>query len=349
MPDSRLRRSTSDAEEHRGTLPLDGLFPPRRLWHFQPLQRQAKHPGCDLKDTITGNWRNFLYTIPGIDSNECWILHMASNRRVHEEEGGPNHMFSELQEKDIGLKRRSIGGDGVTNQFTKNFGMPYKFIAAVESESFDTAPQAVHDARARMNWAAREALGEDKHKDFNECMILGYFEDNMIKYHDDGEFGLGPTIATLSLGGSARMTIRMKKKHYQGVKEGNFVERKPFPGCLKGEERLSALQELEKLALAERKERMKDLPKELKLGGNRNAEVILDMKINHGDIVIMHGRLLHEIFEHQVKSLGKLRFACTARYIEEASLPSGERPDYEVKDEAVWYNGLALKPPEIRE
>ncbi|QDS71316.1 hypothetical protein FKW77_001848 [Venturia effusa] len=300
---------------------------------FSHFDDKYLDPGCHLEDTHDGNWRNLLYTIPGIDCEECWILHMAANQRILEEKGGPNDMFSELQRKDIGLMRRSIGGDGITNQFTKNFGMPYKFVADVASESFDNAPKAVHDARARMNWAVRQILGEDNHADFNECMVLGYFEDNTMKYHDDGEKGLGPTIATLSLGGTARMTIRMKKKHYQGVMSGKFIDRKPFPGCLKEKERLAAWTELEKLGPAERAQRMKTLPKELGLGGIKNASVLLDMKVNHGDIVIMHGRLLQEIYEHQVKPLGKLRFALTCRNIELDSLKTTLRPDYEVEDE----------------
>jgi len=47
-------------------------------------------------------------------------------------------------------------------------------------------------------------------------MVLDYFKENMIKYHDDGEMGLGPTIATLNLGHSAMITIRMKQKYFQG-------------------------------------------------------------------------------------------------------------------------------------
>lgn len=311
-----------------------------------------KYPGCDLEETINGNWRNFHYTIPGIGRKDCWILHMASNRRIHEETGGPDDMFSDLQNIDIGLKRPAIGGDGVTNQFTKNFGMPYKFVAEVADESFDTAPKAVHDARARMNWATRQMLGEDKHESFNECLVLGYFEGNMIRYHDDGEKGLGPTIATLSLGDPARMTIRMKRKYYSSYEKNSaFVDREPIMGCEKYDERLAAWKELEKLGPQERKARLKPLAQELGLKGaaTGGGPVILDMKVNHGDIVIMHGCKLQEIFEHQVKPLGKLRFAATCRSIDVNSLKPGGRPTYEVKGEAQRYDGLALPPPEMRE
>lgn len=49
------------------------------------------------------------------------------------------------------------------------------------------------------------------------------------------------------------MTIRMKQEHYQGVKDGKLVDRKPFPGCLKEKKRLAALDELGKSGPAERR------------------------------------------------------------------------------------------------
>lgn len=77
--------------------------------------------------------------------------------------------------------------------------------------------------------------------------------------------------------------------------------------------------------------------------------VILEMKISHGDIVIMNGCLLQEAFEHQVTPKDKLRFALTCRAIPLESLPADKKPDYEVEDEKVRYDGLALKPPMTRE
>lgn len=77
---------------------------------------------------------------------------------------------------------------------------------------------------------------------------------------------------------------------------------------------------------------MKALPEELELGlgCKKNAEAILEMKVNHGDIVIIHGRELQDIYEHDLKSQGKLRLALTCRNIELGSLKV--KPDYEVKE-----------------
>ena len=45
------------------------------------------------------------YTIPGIDD---FIVHMIANKAVLEEQGGPDAMFEELQQTDIGLGRRPM-------------------------------------------------------------------------------------------------------------------------------------------------------------------------------------------------------------------------------------------------
>ncbi|RDI84042.1 Nucleoporin [Venturia inaequalis] len=339
-------------------LPLSLVEPRQVLDYWHPVDegvvsfRQDDAKNCGVEESIKGNWRVTTYRIPGTD---CSVVHMFANKTIHEESGGPNDMFKNLQQEDIGLKRRRIGGDGMTNNFTKNFGMPYKFIVGTASESFDTAPKAIHDARARMNWAARESFGEATHEPFNECLVLGYFEDNSIKYHDDGEKGLGPTIATLSLGGSAKMTLRMKQTHFKGCTQGSgFVDREPITGCENHGKRLAAWKTLEKLNLdpKERKTRLKKMAQELGLkpgAATGGGPVVLEMKINYGDIVLMNGRVLQEVFEHQVKPLGKLRYAITGRSIEEGSLKVGDRPDYEVRDEAVRYDGYALRPPITRE
>lgn len=57
--------------------------------------------------------------------------------------------------------------------------MPYKFIAATESRSFDDACDAIKATRSRLNWAAKYVAKGD-HKEFNEVLALGYFEKQAI-------------------------------------------------------------------------------------------------------------------------------------------------------------------------
>lgn len=124
-------------------------------------------------------------------------------------------MFEELQKTDIGLRRRPLNnqlrGNNYTRHFSINFGMPYKFAAATASHPFSAAPSSITHTRSRLNWAAKFLMTQEAGvayaqieqewgaKEFNELLALGYFEKQAIDFHDDGESGLGPTIATLSL------------------------------------------------------------------------------------------------------------------------------------------------------
>lgn len=134
-------------------------------------------------------------------------------------------MFEELQKVDTGLRRRplqrsKLKGPQLTQHFAQNLGMPYKFIATTASSSFDDAPDAIKDALSGLNWDPGLVVKEG-HNEFNEVPALGYFEDQSIDYHDDGEHVLGPTIVTLSLDVPARMRLRMKVKYYLGVSKGH--------------------------------------------------------------------------------------------------------------------------------
>lgn len=336
---------------------------------YNPVDTGFAHTKDECHDSIKisvqfmGNYRVHIYTIPGIDG---FIAHMIANKTINEEKDGPDDMFLELQKIDIGLKRASMksGEEGLTNQFTKNFGMPYKFIAAVDSSSLDEAPKAIQASRSRLNWCARTLLaerGETFGDEFNEVLALAYMQNNKINYHDDGEFGLGPTIATLSLGYPATMTLRMKHKHYRGCTDKRFVDRHPLPGCPKYDERLAAhnaLKQFDKKSPAYR-QRLSELPSELGLNDKTridattgktirikgDAEAVINLKLRHGGVVIMHGAAIQEYYEHAVVPSGNLRFALTCRYIDIDSLKEGEKPDWQVTNEKEPYNGFNLPAP----
>lgn len=200
------------------------------------------------------NYRINYFTIPGVDG---FIAHFIANKTINEEPDiGPDAMWTDLQTSNLDLRRRPLAtstlrGPALTQHFCVNYGMPYKFIAATASRSFDTAAHSITATRSRLNWAARHCVGPETHNkeaEFNELLALGYFEQQRISYHDDGEFGLGPTIATLSIGAPATMKIRLKAKHYHGIsKTGLYITDPPVPGCVKYEERCAAYQELEAL------------------------------------------------------------------------------------------------------
>lgn len=50
----------------------------------------------------------------------------------------------------------------------------------------------------------------DDFVEFNEVLSVLYREGQKMSWHDDGEVGLGPVVASLSLGSSATMSWRPK-------------------------------------------------------------------------------------------------------------------------------------------
>ena len=307
-----------------------------------------------LTVSFVGNYRVQKYTIDGLP--DAFIAHMIANKTIVEETGGPDDMFMDLQNNEIGLERRAkddtrIAGENLCDHYTLNFGMSYKFVASPDSKPFEDAPQAVKTARSQMIWAAK-ALGITE-PDFNELMVLGYKTANKIGFHDDGEEGLGPTVATLSVGCEAEMKLKIQEKHFKGFTGSGFVDSlPPLPGGPRYKERLVAYHELksleatgDKLAYVARK---KAVPKVLNLTSakRKNAPEILKMRLNHGDIVIMHGESLQKYFLHCVEPRGRRRFAFTCRNILEHHLTVEEMPGYEVGGDEIGYDGDRLPKPE---
>jgi alkylated DNA repair dioxygenase AlkB len=253
--------------------------------------------------------------------------------------------------------------------FGMNFGMPYKFIASGDSRSFEDAPAAVRSARSLLNWAQRVFVNDEAgYQDFNEELVFGYMENQKIKYHDDGEKGLGPRIATLSLGGGATMLLRVKAKYYSQVSNtGVFTYEEPLPlpllessGYTSGfrgknktkkpckdthEGRQAAWAQLKNLKasgdFAGFCQRSKEVAKELELK-RVTCEPILSFHLTHGDIVIMEGEQIQKFLEHQVEPMESLRFALTCRTVLGNHLRAEQQPKYHVKAAGV-YDGSTLR------
>jgi alkylated DNA repair dioxygenase AlkB len=321
------------------------------------LSRDVHSPLIEAKISFAHGYRINQYTVPGLDG---FITHMIANKTVIEETGGPDAMFEELQQTDIDLRRRmmpggQLKGDSYCRHFTVNYGMPYKFIASAATHSFEGAARPITETRSRLNWAAKYLLTQTTSKtvaevseewnktEFNEVLALGYFEQQRINYHDDGEDGLGPTIATLSLGAPGVMRIRMKARHYHGASSaGMYDEARPLPGCQQYEARAALQPDLDALKQSDPRAyraRLKQIPTELRLKSSGHAKDVLTMELGHGDIVFMHGAELQKYYEHSVSHTGKLRFALTCRYIDPESIEDEDRPEYVVGPDEGGYDG----------
>ena len=105
----------------------------------------------------------------------------------------------------------------------------------------------------------------------------------------------------MSVGGEAEMTIRMKEKYYS-AKKIRFNPYNPdapvIKGCQLYEERL-ALNALHKSGCSDQALRAAEskLQQEAQEKGRVTAPVILNMRLHHGDMVVMHGSEIQKYFE----------------------------------------------------
>jgi hypothetical protein len=373
------------------------------------LAKAVVKPVVHTQVKYLSNYKVIKYTIEGVIGS---VVLAKANKHVVSEPGGADDMFRELQMSPVGLERRILRKTADTEQkpsqqqkavepddaaadddedkdddqpgeagarmtaFGMNFGMPYKFIATGDSKSFEDAPAAVRAVRTRLNWAQRAFVNDESgYQDFNEELIFAYLEGQKIKYHDDGEEGLGPRIATLSLGAPATMNLRLKAKYFSHVsKTGVFTDEKPLPlpllescGWASGyttkakdpalqasktvsrdthAARLAAWDELQDLrAKGDMKNfriRSKELPTEFQMK-HKEADTLLSFHLTHGDIAIMEGEDIQKFLEHSVEPHGHLRFAMTCRTILPGHLPLDQMPPYEVLADQGGYDGAGIR------
>ncbi|KAJ5919750.1 hypothetical protein N7454_009585 [Penicillium verhagenii] len=244
---------------------------------------------------------------------------------------GVTSLFYALQGENLGLERYPLNNAVVTGMLTShfavNYGMPYKYVVSVRSKGFDEAPECILRALGRLTWATQEAVTAAGEKTLlpNELLALGLI---LIfqQFHDDGESSLGPSIATLSLGASSTMKIRMKGKSFHG-QSARHVPLNPDPvppGC---EHELSRRRLREKLNAGSITKQEYDR-RRTELFRNSSvtalAPISIHLHLQHGDLVVMHGEGLQQYYEHSVESLDSLRFALTARYIKPDDLDQSE-------------------------
>ncbi|TFK54484.1 hypothetical protein OE88DRAFT_1625305 [Heliocybe sulcata] len=142
--------------------------------------------------------------------------------RIHHVLGGPlrnkraDDIFRLYQEQaaegQVSFRRWPIRmvsrGDLLAQYFSHNGEWPY-VGGTNETISFDKAPSAVMQALSLIQDRASHVL--DRRLTFNEILSAAYMQDQQMAYHGDDEEGLGPIVASLSLGSPALMRFRPKQ------------------------------------------------------------------------------------------------------------------------------------------
>ncbi|OQE23857.1 hypothetical protein PENSTE_c008G01386 [Penicillium steckii] len=294
--------------------------PPISLWDVVPAPYSSPMERSRSLDdpTSLAPYRKLKYSLGEIGT----ITHLVSNLAINARDNGPDDLFQRFQGLNLDLRRERLQMSPVvgmmTGHFLMNIGLPYKFVVPVQSKPFGETDPQILLAHSRLVWATGVVAAESHHEYQrpNELLLVGYKHDMDMGYHDDGEFGLGPTIATLSLGASSTMFIRMKGKYYSGLqKNGNLLKEDPvLPGCDQYDARKGLRDQFRQGIITEKQydeERLKILDK------YKAPPPIIKMETHHGHLIVMHGDSLQKYYEHRVEPQGDLRFAITARHIRE--------------------------------
>ncbi|UTT94981.1 hypothetical protein NDA17_005771 [Ustilago hordei] len=196
------------------------------------------------------------------------------------------------------LKSSAGLGRMLTQQFTCNYGVPYKHIVAMgtlplhptsspppiistlrllqhrtclslscsspsSSSPSSSSPSSSSPSSSSLSSPTSSFRG------FNEIYPVLYLQHQKMSFHDDGEPGLGPIVSSLSLGSTCRMKFRLKSKH------------QPHHTDL-----------------------------------TAKVRTLLDLPLRHGSVVVQQGSDLQKYFEHSVSPDG-FRIAVTGRWIDE--------------------------------
>ncbi|KAJ6257539.1 hypothetical protein Dda_7324 [Drechslerella dactyloides] len=217
------------------------------------------------------------------------VIHILANKSWNASLYGSDWLLDKYQAIEMPFKRHELKshkctGRLLTQQFSFNSGAPYKYIVEVESLPFDKSPAVVQQAMSILQ--ADVSLMFPDALPMNEVLNVAYFEEQKMDFHDDGEDDLGPCISSISLGSPAMMSFRVKGKYCnERLSDADRMLLRPSnPTYSTGKEKRQT---------------------------KRN---ILELRLHHGDVIIMNGRPIQRLLEHAVTPEG-FRIAATARNI----------------------------------
>ncbi|EJD02938.1 uncharacterized protein FOMMEDRAFT_107970 [Fomitiporia mediterranea MF3/22] len=204
-----------------------GALPMRSYTEFKSQESNLKgytvhkiYPGSEIK-LSTRKWRchrnsevglNYVFELP---CNRGRIHLVSGNARVNDR---ANTIFRQYQQdaesrsflRRYPLRSHHARGRMLTNYFSHNAGVPYEYAVVTNiTDTFDKAPQSVNDALQLIKDRTSPVIASEAN--FNEILTAAYMSEQKMSYHTDDERGLGPVVASLSLGSIAYMHFRLRK------------------------------------------------------------------------------------------------------------------------------------------
>lgn len=217
------------------------------------------------------------------------------------------------------MREHAMRDELLSQQYTFNSGQAYKYLVATKSSTFEDSPRIVLDARDYVVGIVKTMI-PDKDSQFNQLMSVAYRPDQRMNWHDDGEAGLGPCIAAISLGSDSEFLVRRKKgkaapKPYRrpkSVAPGAVPGPEDNPDAPVNEDKPTEDSE-DDPPLGEEDDKLEPVPEVEEPIAARSiakpraisAEApVLTLRLRHGDIVIMHGSRLQKYYQHKAEPTG---------------------------------------------
>ncbi|KAI2637666.1 hypothetical protein GGS26DRAFT_603401 [Hypomontagnella submonticulosa] len=270
---------------------------------FSGKETKENHESVKSYQKIVGKHKFTTYFLPGEEGAYIGsITHIKPSDEVCRRDGGLNSLYENMQRAPLDLQRHGARNascriEELTSHFTANYGAPYKFGVVVDTSSgFEDAPQPVLETLSRLTWAGKAAV--DSTFEFIEANKIAVAENSIPE-----EF----------------------KPYNEELVLGYFESSKISPHD-DGERELGP--NVATLSLGS-PSIMKFMPKKgVKVGDPpapagkipRIRPAMLHLKLQHGDMVIMHGEKIQKLYLHSVNPEGNHRFALTCRYIRPETL-----------------------------
>jgi hypothetical protein len=297
----------------------DEDFPTKNM--IKKIQSRSKIPGSMTRGKESTQLRFVLGVLPSGEKLEV-VAHYPT-RAALDKPGGEVEMFNEAQklirEEVFGHQRRDIA-EGLTRSFNISFGKKYKQVMKSSSElDYPNAPPFV--SRVRDHMAAIVKTQTDLPPDFNETMLVEFWETGHMSWHDDGERDMGEVTSSLSWGDDSVVMFGLKPDYDAGFdNEGEPVMDPPYlPGCQKEEERRLLYERFtrEEISKDDYERLFADIVRGNKRVDKRNTKVLLEIPTPFGTTYSMVGRKLQDYYLHKVKNNGIFRITWVCRHVGE--------------------------------
>ncbi|TAQ86624.1 hypothetical protein B7494_g5055 [Chlorociboria aeruginascens] len=258
--------------------------------------RLSKHAQLDTMDdgirfsqTHMGLYNVYEYNIPGVNNEIIgFVRHFKANGIINQQPDGPNDLFEQMQERDFGLRRNP----------------------------------------ARLSGNSGEML--TSHLAANFGAPYKYGVSTMTRAFSEAPPVILKALKRLTWAGEQAVTSKLEPFHaFNELLTIGYFEETHIGYHDDGESTLgptvATLSLGSSATMCFRPKARSGIGSTI---GKRNAKGlkpdVLRITLEHGDIMVMHGPKIQQLYEHAVTPHGKIRFALTCRYVRPETMDNAE-------------------------